>query len=210
MIGPAIGGRAVTPYIGFVAVLPLIIRAMAACQGGGDQYELDVSGLFHVILPVFVAAFYSRLFHRYIDLIVLWHFHFLFVAIGILPLGLYDTQGGNGVLVDDGLIFVEIYPYFMGRQHDIAGTIGMLDGNGSLDGARPVDRIRFIFFFIVAGCQADQTGDKPYFPCAMHIRYLSCKDTRTAGMTKSKKALRLLEDRRALYQHVYFYLFACF
>ena len=53
MISTGIGSRAVTPYIGPVAVLPLVIGAMTAGQGGGDEQEVYVLRFFHVFFDFF-------------------------------------------------------------------------------------------------------------------------------------------------------------
>jgi len=190
MVSTGIRSRAVTPHIGPVAVLPLVVGMVTAGQGGGDQYEPYMFRFFHGLLSIFVVFYFQRLlFHRYEDLIILWYFNIPGIAIGVLRHRVLYAQRGNGILVDNSLEFVKIDPYFMRGQYDIMRAVGVLDTHGCLDGARAVDRIGHILFFVSTGGNAGQTGDHPDqngngppLYCYLHIDLLSCKDKRMTGM----------------------------
>jgi len=128
-----IGGGAVAPDVNAlmpgIGILPIgSTRPVAGSQGGSDQDERDLFGLFH-----------GGLFNSDKDLVILFQADVLGIAGAILGGGVQRIQAGNGVTMEDGGVFVILYPDLMTGEDDVVSAVGMLDTNGGLDGPIVID-----------------------------------------------------------------------
>ncbi len=152
MVDPGIGRGSVTADIDAGVFIPLTTRSMTGGQCSSDENKADL-----------FTFLQGSLFHGDEYLIVFFYVHQSGVAVVISCLFQRGIQGGNGVRMDDGAVFVSFHPYLMRSQDDVVRAVGMLYGNGTFYRTVGIDGLCQVFLWGgMSQSQYDQNDNAQY------------------------------------------------